>query len=116
MALTLAQAKQLSDSKLVNQIIHILEEHKLENVEAIDVSSRTPFSSYYVLATCLNTRQLSALPDTLESDLAKIGVSIRKTNGTEDTGWIIIDTYEVMIHLFTQEARQIIALEDVLSK
>ena len=49
--------------KHINLIKNVLEEHKAEEIQIINVKERSPFFTYYVIATCLNERQLNALSD-----------------------------------------------------
>jgi ribosome-associated protein len=100
--------------KIVNVAEKSLDEHKAENIEVIDVKSITPFSDYYVLATASNERALKALADFVVDDLAKNKFDTKLVEGTPESGWMIVDANEVIVHLFSPEKREEIKLDDLV--
>lgn len=102
--------------KTVKLIEKTLLDHKAENVVIIDVSKRTPFADFYVLATALNKRQLKALSEIVVDELEKNKMDFGKAEGTPESGWILIDAKHVIVNIFTQEERDRISLEDLLTK
>lgn len=93
-----------------------LDEHKAENIESIDVTNHNPFASYIVLATCPNTRALGAMAELLEDAFEKEEVVIRVKEGQPDSGWMIVEAGEVIVHLLLDVNRRELKLEDLLSR
>jgi ribosome-associated protein len=91
-----------------------LDEHKAEEIKVIDVRSLTPFAEYYIIATAPNERALGAIAELVADDLMAKKVPVRKIDGTPESGWIIVDAGEVLIHLFLAETRQQVDLDSVL--
>ncbi|MCR5079191.1 MAG: ribosome silencing factor [Bacilli bacterium] len=89
----------------------VLDEHKGENITEINVEDYTPFATYYLLATCLNPRQLSAMRDYLEEAFESNGIEITGKDGEPESGWMIIQGGEVAVHLFLAVNRKEIDLE-----
>ncbi|MCQ2742976.1 MAG: ribosome silencing factor [Bacilli bacterium] len=93
-----------------------LDEHKAEDIKVVDVKDHTPFASYYIIATMPNTRALGAIADLLEDHLEENKIPVRGIDGTPDSGWVIVDAGQVVVHLFIEAKRQEIDLASVVSK
>lgn len=102
--------------KIVTIVKKALDKHKAEDISVIDVREKTPFADYYVLATAGNMRQLNALKEIIEDELAKAKFEIGHIEGKPESGWILIDAHHVIINLFTRQERERISLEELLSK
>ncbi|MBQ2069526.1 MAG: ribosome silencing factor [Bacilli bacterium] len=89
----------------------VLDEHKGEDITEINVEEYTPFATYYLLATCMNPRQLNAMSDYLEEAFEKNGIDINGKDGEPESGWMIIQGGEVVVHLFLEVNRKEIDLE-----
>ena len=100
--------------KKVNIATKCLNEHKAEGISVLNVKNLNPFADYYVVATAGNIRHLGALADQLEEAYIKEGEQIRKIDGKPESGWVIVDANEVVVHLFTQEKRDEILLEHLI--
>lgn len=96
--------------------VEILNQHKVADVKVIDVSEQTPFSSNYVLGTLDNERALAAVADDLAEKLEDSGFKIRSIEGTPNSGWVLVDADDVIVHLFMPYKRKELALEDLLEK
>lgn len=92
-------------------ILDVLNEKQGEAIEAVDVSAITPLTEYYVIATANNPRKLNALQDAVCEALEKAKMAINHTEGTAESGWILIDAYHVVVHLFSEEERERINLD-----
>ncbi len=91
-------------------------ESKAEDVVAYDVTSSSPFMSYAIIATCSNTRFLGALQGELEECLNKHGIEVTVKEGEPDSGWVIIQGEEVLVHLMLASNRRMLDLEGLLEK
>ncbi|MCR5333051.1 MAG: ribosome silencing factor [Bacilli bacterium] len=102
--------------KTVKLVEQVLNEHKAEDIVTIDVSEKTPFADFYVLATAGNIRQLNALKELVEEALEKNKMSINHIEGTPESGWILIDAHHVIVNIFSKAERERISLEEVMSR
>lgn len=93
-----------------------LDEHKAEDIKELNVENHTPFAAYYILATCLNPRQLNAMSDHLEEQFEKNDIRVSAKEGEPDSGWMIIQGGEVIVHLFLDSMRREIALDAFIEK
>ena len=102
--------------QLLNVIMDFMNEKKVEDVKIVDVSNLTPFASTYILCTAPSTRALGAMSDNLETHLLDNGFEIGKGDGTPESGWMIVNAGDVVIHFFTKGKREDMALDDLLEK
>ena len=102
--------------KVVTLVKKVLEDHKAEDIKIIDVKDKTPFADYYILATAGNIRQLNALTEIIEDELAKKKIDIGHIEGKPETGWMLIDAHHVIINVFSKEERERISLDELLNR
>lgn len=68
-----------------------------------------------MLASASNERQLGAAADEVQRALKESGRAPRRREGTTDTGWVLLDYGDVVVHLFTTEQRAYYDLERLWS-
>lgn len=71
----------------------------------MDISKASSFTDYFVIATAGNPRQMHALMDALDRDLRGEGVRPLRTEGQPDSGWVLIDFGDAIVHLFSRGER-----------
>lgn len=71
------------------------------------------FADYFVIASAENPRQMRALVETVEKDLRADGVRSGHQEGSPDSGWVLIDCGDVIVHLFSPDLRDYYALEEL---
>ena len=102
--------KESSDT-LLNCIIKSLSENKAEDITTIDLRGRTSIGDYMVVASGRSTRQVSSisqkLVDILKTELGRIS----KVEGKDAGDWVLIDTGDVIVHVFRPEVREFYQVE-----
>ncbi len=89
------------------------ESKKGEDVKIIDISEVSDFADYFVLATGKNRNQMEAMSDAIDEALIKGGASHKCTEGNKDSGWMLMDYGDVIVHLFDEESRSFYDLERI---
>jgi len=69
-----------------------------------------------VIATAGNVRQMNALIDTLDREMKQAGVEMGSKEGDPESGWVLLDFEDVIVHLFSQEQREFYDLEGLWSR
>lgn len=100
--------------KRLEQIAHILEDKKAENVEVIDLTSKDYIVEYVVIATTLNPKHGFSLLNYLKEGLKPQGEEFLRVE--EDDEWTIIDLGDVFIHLMSERYREKYSIEEFLSE
>lgn len=106
----------MNPDKYTKGILQLLEETKAEDIQIIDVRDKTPFSEYYILVTATNLRQMNALKEAVVEKIETLKGKINHVEGNENSGWILVDAYHVIINIFSKEERERISLEQILSR
>ncbi len=90
-----------------------LEEKKVENLRVMDVSEQSSITDFLILATGTSSPHLRALRIEAERALDSAKVRIVGMEIPQDGGWMVIDAFDVMIHLFTADQRERYGLENL---
>ncbi len=103
-----------SDISLVRDVVRVLDDKKAADLRVLRVSAQSSITDYLVLATGTSEPHLRALRVELEKvlDGRKARIAGMDT-GEPGSGWTVVDAYQVMIHLFTQEKRDEYRLENL---
>jgi ribosome-associated protein len=101
---------------LAERIADLLSDRQAQDIVLMDIGKVSTFTDYFVIATVNNTRQMTAIIDSLDRDLRGDGVKPRKTEGGADSGWVLIDFNDAIVHLFSPEQRDYYNLEELWSK
>ena len=96
---------------LLSQIVSSLDDDKADDIVQIDLRGKTTFGDYMVIASGRSSRQVSAISDKLTERLkANCGV-LCKTEGKDTGDWVLIDSGDVIVHVFRPEVRDFYQLE-----
>ena len=77
------------------------------------MSELSSIADYFIVATGKSNPHLKALHRSLELALKEIGASIYGKERYRPSGWMVIDAIDVVIHVFSSEARSFYALESL---
>ncbi len=97
--------------ELVHIVAKLLNSKKAENVVALEIKDLTTIGDYFVIASGASTTQVKAMSDAVEEGLSALGLEPRRIEGYQSAAWIVLDYYEVIIHLFQEQSRQFYSLE-----
>ncbi len=100
-------------SELLKLIEHTLSEKLAEHITVIDMRSVNPFTDWFVIVTARNLRHAASLSDDVIEAAEKAGFMLRTREGGEGSTWILVDFNEVVVHIFTEEARSMYRLENL---
>jgi ribosome-associated protein len=112
-----AKAKPVKKSPELPDVIlksvKFLDDKKAENIVILDLRKVANISEYFVVATAANVPHLKALSDGLQRLFKNEQYEGYRAAGTGDSGWVIVDYYGVMIHVFSFEMRNLYDLEQL---
>jgi len=99
-----------SDSLLV-AVLDSLSEDKAEEIIQIDLRGVSPIGDHMVICSGRSSRQVTAIAEKLAAKLkAEFGV-VCKTEGKDTGDWVLIDTGDIIVHVFRPEVREFYQLE-----
>lgn len=82
-----------------------------DDIVAIDVSERLAITDVFLIASASNERQVNAIVDGVEEELAKMGLKPVRREGRSEGRWVLLDYANVVIHVQHEEDRVFYALE-----
>ena len=92
------------DNKLLKSAIESLEACNAKDIKIYDLKGYNPFFDYAIIATAIADRQINALSSHIEEEAKKNNFAIRNIVG-RNSGWLLIDLFDVMVNFFTLEER-----------
>ncbi len=90
--------------KLANEFKQALEDAKAIDVKVYDVRGKSGFADFFVVGTGAAAPHLKAL-------VRALGKKAYRVSGDPESGWIVSDYFDVVVHVFSPEARAYYALE-----
>ena len=98
---------------LVDKVRAILDAKKGENVVVLHVKDVSSITDYLILCSGLNNPHLRALADEVAKQLRleTPPVAAHRRAGGPDSGWIVLDYFDLVVHVFTPELRSRYDLE-----
>ncbi|MGR3482548.1 ribosome silencing factor [Salipiger marinus] len=102
---------EVTSESILALILRSLDDNKAEEVVQIDLRGKTSVCDHMVICSGRSSRQVSALSQKLVEDLKhELGVP-SKIEGQETGDWVLIDTGDVVVHVFRPEVREFYQLE-----
>jgi ribosome-associated protein len=106
-------AKPTAAIDLAQLCCRALDEKKAEDLRVLDVSAQSSITDCLVLATATSEPHMRALRIELEKALDGSQVHILGVESAQESGWTVVDAFDVMVHIFTRETRARFALENL---
>ena len=100
-----------SSEELLERIMTSLDDDKAEDIVQIDLRGKSSIGDYMVVASGRSTRQVSAMAEKLVDKLKQDFGLYSKIEGKETGDWVLIDTADVVVHIFRPEVREFYQLE-----
>lgn len=89
----------------------LCDEMKAEDILVLDLRTLTQITDCFVLATGASERQLKAMAERIEREMKTAGVTCLGVEGSAAGGWVLLDYVDVVVHLFSRQARAFYQLE-----
>ena len=102
--------------EIKNNIEKILDKNKASNITSINLKNKSYIADYMIIASGTSSRHLQALSEILVSELKKIGIEKCRIEGRESSDWKLVDTNDIIVHIFHPEKREFYDLEKMWSE
>lgn len=100
-----------TSEELLERIISSLESDKADQIVTIDLRGKTAMADYMVICSGQSTRQVAAISEKLTDRLKQEFGRFSKVEGKDQGDWVLIDTGDVIVHVFRPEVREFYQLE-----
>ena len=84
---------------------------KASDVVALDISGIATFANFFLICTGDSSRQMQAIADEVEQRLKANGIRPSHVEGYQNAEWILMDYIDLVIHIFSKNARAYYDLE-----
>ena len=108
---TKTKPKASAARQLLRELVGALDAKKAGDLQVLDVGELSSITDYLVIATATSEPHLRALRIELERVLDGAKAPILGVDTTKGSGWIVVDAFEIMVHVFTPENREKYRLE-----
>jgi ribosome-associated protein len=92
-------------------VLSCLDEAKAEDVVTIDITGKSSLADYMVVASGRSHRHVGAIAERLLTDLKEAGFGSAAVEGLPHCDWVLIDTGDVIVHIFRPEVREFYNIE-----
>ena len=101
---------------LAQKTIEAASDKLASDIVLLDTRQVCSFADYFVICSADSARQLQSIYDEVEHVLKKEGVLPRHLEGTMDSGWMLVDYGDVIVHIFAGPEREFYKLEKMWSE
>ncbi len=92
-----------------------LDDAKAEDIVRIDLKDKTPIGDFMVVASGRSNRHVGAVADQVLRKLKDAGHGAARVEGMPQCDWVLIDTGDIIVHIFRPEVREFYKLEKMWS-
>ena len=105
---------RLTSLEQARRIATLASEKLAEDIVVLDMRGECTFTDYFVIVTGRNARQTVAIYDEVHEKLKQEeGLIPRSVDGVREGTWILADYLDVVLHVFTPEAREYYKLDEL---
>jgi ribosome-associated protein len=95
----------------VQRAIEAGQDRHAGDVVVLDLRPADGFTDYFIIMTGQNSRQVQAISDAIQESLGTKGVKAAYIEGGDRAGWMLLDYFDFIVHIFSPESRAFYALE-----
>ena len=103
----------LEPNVVARRIVDVASSKQASDILLLDVREVASFADYLVIMSADTLRQMGALTEEVVTSLKQEGVRPHHLEGTSDSGWLLLDYFDVIVHIFSPEQRAFYRLEQV---
>ena len=98
-------------TKEIQLVIDSVQEKKAEDVTVLDLQKLTSFTDYFVICSGESEPQIRTIFKNVEEKLSAEGIDLHHWEGRFETGWVLMDYRDFVVHIFSPEKRMYYELE-----
>ncbi|MBO5425945.1 MAG: ribosome silencing factor [Lachnospiraceae bacterium] len=99
--------------ELAKIAVEALQDKKAGDIRVINISNVSSMGDYFIIADGTNSNQVQAMCDNVEEFMHRAGAKLKNREGYSNGGWILLDYYDIIIHIFREEDRSFYDLEHI---
>jgi len=95
--------------------VQVASEKQASDILLLDLRDVCDFTDYFVICTAESPPQMEAIVEDIEKALGQAGAPLHHREGTGDSGWVLLDFSDVVVHIFSPVEREYYQLDRVWS-
>ena len=103
-------------SEIKKNIEKILDDNKAQSITSINLKNKSYIADYMIIASGTSSRHLQSLSEILVDKLKKQGIENCRIEGRDSNDWKLVDTQDIIVHIFHPEKREFYDLEKMWSE
>jgi ribosome-associated protein len=107
--------QQLEPGQIARLAVDVASDKKATDIVLLDLQGVSVIADYFVICTGANPRQIRAIASAIDEKLSENGVPAFHREGAADSGWILLDFSDVIVHIFSPKERDYYRLERLWS-
>ena len=96
--------------------VDVASEGQASDILLLDLAGVSDIADYFVILTAESARQMRAVADDIERALELVGATLHHREGTHQSGWMLLDYVDVIVHLLGTEEREFYQIEEAWSQ
>ena len=111
---TVKKVEKSVSEETLDIAVKSLDDGKAEDIVVMDLQGKTSIANYMIIASGTSQRHVAALAEQVQMKLKAAGYKT-ESEGEEKADWVLIDAFDVIIHIFKPEVREFYNLEKMWS-
>ena len=101
----------LSAKEVAYQVTKALDEKKGQDIQLLKIDEVSSLADYFLICTGTSNTHVKTLCDYAEYEMEQLGEPMLGREGHRGNSWELLDFGSIVVHVFTQEAREFYSLE-----
>ena len=107
------EAGFLEALELARKAVEAASDKQAADIVLLDAREVCNFTDYFVMLSGETSRQLKTIYEEIEQTLKREGVRPNRREGNLDSGWLLLDFGDVIVHIFAPEEREYYQLDEL---
>ncbi|KNZ40971.1 ribosome silencing factor [Acetobacterium bakii] len=103
----------INPEEFVKKVEGWIEDKSGIDIQSINITELSSIANYFVIASGSSDRQVKAIADNIEHEAKLLEIFPKGIEGQREGRWILLDFYDVIIHIFHEEERGLYNLEEL---
>jgi ribosome-associated protein len=96
---------------MARKAVEVAADKQADDIVMLDIRGMSNFADYFVICSGETERQIETLRHEIDQALAKEGATLRHLEGSSDSGWVLLDFGDLIVHIFAPPERRYYQLE-----
>jgi len=106
----------LDPAQLAKAAVDVASDKKASDIILLDIRDVSTIADYFVICSGNNTRQIQAIAESIDEELEKQGAKVLHREGVAESGWLLLDFGDIIVHIFGAKEREYYRLERLWSE